>query len=79
MISAATVLCDRTTATLPLAAQPRPPPVLVCAHSFSAQSTNDSLERRWRDGSLELDLPVQVRGGGCVCVSRGRRVFVSVC
>ncbi|GIL45032.1 hypothetical protein Vafri_1986 [Volvox africanus] len=29
---------------------------------FSAQSTNDSLERRWRDGSLELDLPVQALG-----------------
>lgn len=40
---------------------PTPP---LCApvpcRSFSAQSTNDSLERRWRDGSLELDLPVQV-------------------
>lgn len=29
---------------------------------FSAQATNDSLERRWRDGSLELDLPVQALG-----------------
>lgn len=29
---------------------------------FSTQATNDSLERRWRDGSLELDLPVQALG-----------------
>lgn len=29
----------------------------MCCRRFSAPSTNESLERRWRDGSLELDLP----------------------
>lgn len=37
-----------------------PPLPKTHTHRFSAQSGNDLLERRWRDGSLELDLPVQV-------------------
>ena len=33
--------------------------------TFSAQSGDSGVERRWRDGSLELDLPSQVRGSCC--------------
>lgn len=33
------------------------PALPTCLCSFSAPSTHEMLERRWRDGSLELDLP----------------------